>query len=107
MFSGETLFEMRCSLQLAELERQGGFSPHVSPFVEMQDVGGLLNRSGFKMLTVDVDEIVVGYPTLFHLMEDLKGLLRKDASIDTLILYQFFRLPLAIFFSSSRLVIYL
>ena len=73
MFSGETLFEMRCSLQLAELERQGGFSPHVSPFVEMQDVGGLLNRSGFKMLTVDVDEIVVGYPTLFHLMEDLKG----------------------------------
>ena len=36
MFSGETHFEMRSSLQLAELERQGGFSPHVSPFVEMQ-----------------------------------------------------------------------
>jgi len=80
MFSGETLFEMRCSLQLAELERQGGFSPHVSPFVEMQDVGGLLNRSGFKMLTVDVDEIVVGYPTLFHLMEDLKGMAENNAS---------------------------
>merc|ERR1712142_848824 len=80
MFSGETLFEMRSSLQLAELERQGGFSPHVSPFVEMQDVGGLLNRSGFKMLTVDVDEIVVGYPTLFHLMEDLKGMAENNAS---------------------------
>ena len=73
MFGGETLFEMRSSLQLAELERQGGFSPHVSPFVEMQDVGGLLNRSGFKMLTIDIDEIVVGYPTIFQLMEDLKG----------------------------------
>jgi len=80
MFSGETLFEMRSSLQLAELERQGGFSPHVSPFVEMQDVGGLLNRSGFKMLTIDVDEIVVGYPSLFHLMEDLKGMAENNAA---------------------------
>ena len=76
MFGGETLFEMRSSLQLAELERQGGFSPHVSPFVEMQDVGGLLNRSGFKMLTIDIDEIVVGYPTIFQLMEDLNGVIQ-------------------------------
>jgi len=80
MFGGETLFEMRSSLQLAELERQGGFSPHVSPFVEMQDVGGLLNRSGFKMLTIDIDEIVVGYPTIFQLMEDLKGMAENNAS---------------------------
>jgi len=29
MFGGDTLVEMRVSLQLAELEREGGFSPHV------------------------------------------------------------------------------
>lgn len=32
---GDTLMELRVSLQLAELEREGGFSPHISPFVEV------------------------------------------------------------------------
>ncbi|KAG6885478.1 hypothetical protein C0993_001343 [Termitomyces sp. T159_Od127] len=31
MFGGETLFELRTALQLAEVEREGGISPHVSP----------------------------------------------------------------------------
>jgi NADH dehydrogenase [ubiquinone] 1 alpha subcomplex assembly factor 5 len=35
MFGGETLYELRVSLQLAELEREGGIAPHVSPFVEV------------------------------------------------------------------------
>ena len=29
--SGDTLFELRTSLQLAEMERNGGISPRVSP----------------------------------------------------------------------------
>ena len=29
MFGGDTLVELRVSLQLAELEREGGFSPHI------------------------------------------------------------------------------
>lgn len=63
----------RCSLQLAELERVGGISPHISPFVQVRDVGSLLSRAGFTMLTVDTDEIVVGYPSMFELIFDLKG----------------------------------
>jgi NADH dehydrogenase [ubiquinone] 1 alpha subcomplex assembly factor 5 len=31
MFGGDTLFELRTSLQLAELEREGGISIRVSP----------------------------------------------------------------------------
>jgi hypothetical protein len=31
IFGGDTLFELRTSLQLAEVEREGGVSPHVSP----------------------------------------------------------------------------
>jgi NADH dehydrogenase [ubiquinone] 1 alpha subcomplex assembly factor 5 len=31
VLGGDTLFELRTSLQLAELEREGGISPHVSP----------------------------------------------------------------------------
>lgn len=73
VFGGDTLYELRSSLQLAELERRGGLSPHVSPFTEVRDIGSLLTRAGFAMLTIDTDEIVISYPTMFELMWDLKG----------------------------------
>ncbi|XP_036085571.1 arginine-hydroxylase NDUFAF5, mitochondrial isoform X3 [Rousettus aegyptiacus] len=72
MFGGDTLYELRCSLQLAETEREGGFSPHVSPFTAVNDLGHLLGRAGFNTLTVDTDEIQVNYPGMFELMEDLQ-----------------------------------
>ncbi|XP_011527644.1 arginine-hydroxylase NDUFAF5, mitochondrial isoform X2 [Homo sapiens] len=52
MFGGDTLYELRCSLQLAETEREGGFSPHISPFTAVNDLGHLLGRAGFNTLTV-------------------------------------------------------
>lgn len=73
VFGGDTLYELRSSLQLAELERQGGISPHISPFTEVRDIGSLLTNAGFSMLTIDADEIVVNYPSMFELMWDLKG----------------------------------
>ncbi|NXW52320.1 NDUF5 hydroxylase, partial [Nyctiprogne leucopyga] len=73
VFGGDTLYELRCSLQLAELEREGGFSPHISPFTAVSDLGHLLSRAGFNTLTVDTDEIQVNYPGLFEVMEDLQG----------------------------------
>ncbi|XP_017494065.1 PREDICTED: NADH dehydrogenase [ubiquinone] 1 alpha subcomplex assembly factor 5-like [Rhagoletis zephyria] len=83
MFGGQTLFELRCSLQMAEMDREGGFGAHVSPFVTPQDIGGLLNRAGFTMLTIDADEIVivVHYPSIFELMYDLKGMAENNALI--------------------------
>lgn len=80
MFGGDTLFELRCSLQLAELEREGGFGSHISPFVEVQDLGNLLNRSGFTMLTVDSDEVTISVPTIIQLMRDLKGMAENNAA---------------------------
>lgn len=74
MMGGETLYELRCSLQLAELEREGGFAPHVSPFTAVTDLGNLLQQAGFNMLTVDIDEIQVNYPGIFEVMEDLQGM---------------------------------
>lgn len=73
VFGGETLYELRSSLQLADLERRGGISPHISPFTQIRDIGALLNRAGFKMLTIDTDEVVVEYPSMYELMWDLKG----------------------------------
>lgn len=74
MLGGDTLFELRTSLQLADQERRGGISPHVSPLADVRDVGGLLQKAGFKMLTVDVDDVIVDYPDTFALMQDLQAM---------------------------------
>jgi len=79
MFGGDTLFELRGALQLAELEREAGFGSHISPFVKVQDLGNLLNRTGFTMLTIDTDEIVVRFPSVMQLMRDLKGMGENNA----------------------------
>ena len=60
-------------MQLAELERQGGLAAHVSPFADVRDIGGLLQRAQFTMLTIDTDEIVINYPSMFEVMWDVKG----------------------------------
>lgn len=80
VFGGDTLYELRSSLQLAEVERLGGISPHISPFTDVRDIGGLLSQAGFTMLTIDADEIVVSYPSMFELMWDLKGMGENNCS---------------------------
>ncbi|KAI0970880.1 S-adenosyl-L-methionine-dependent methyltransferase [Xylaria arbuscula] len=79
MFGGDTLYELRTSLQLAEQERRGGISPHVSPLADVRDVGGLLTKAGFKMLTVDVEDIIVDFPDSFALMQDLQAMGENSA----------------------------
>lgn len=85
MSGGDTLYELRGALQLAEQERLGGIGTHTSPLADVRDVGNLLTRAGFKLLTVDVDDIVVDYPDSFALMADLQAMgeanaaLRRDA----------------------------
>ncbi|KXS10570.1 S-adenosyl-L-methionine-dependent methyltransferase [Gonapodya prolifera JEL478] len=81
MFGGDTLFELRTSLQLAELEREGGLSPHVSPMINVSDIAQLLSRAGFTLTTVDSEEIVVRYPSIFELMEDLGAMGESNAVI--------------------------
>uniref|UniRef100_A0A8C6SVA5 NADH:ubiquinone oxidoreductase complex assembly factor 5 n=1 Tax=Neogobius melanostomus TaxID=47308 RepID=A0A8C6SVA5_9GOBI len=71
---GDSLFELRCSLQLAQTEREGGFSPHVSPFTAVTDLGNLLGGAGFSLLTVDTDELQVHYPGIMELLTDLQAM---------------------------------
>lgn len=79
MLGGDTLYELRTALQLAELDRRGGVAPHVSPLADVRDLGGLLATAGFKMVTVDVDDIVVDYPSTFALMMDLQAMGESNA----------------------------
>lgn len=39
---------------------------------DVRDIASLLQRAGFTLTTVDVDEITVNYPSMFELMKDLQ-----------------------------------
>ena len=82
MLGGDSLYELRSSLQLADLERRGGVTPHISPLADVRDIGNLLTRAGFKLLTVDVDDIVVEYPDTFALMRDLQAMGEGNAVLN-------------------------
>jgi SAM-dependent methyltransferase len=79
MIGGESLKELRAALLQAESEVEGGVSPRVSPFADVRDMGGLLQRAGFALPVVDVDSITVTYPTALKLMGDLRGMGESSA----------------------------
>lgn len=79
VLGGDTLFELRTSLQLAELERRGGLGVHVSPMLNAKELHGLLDKAGFKLITVDVDEISVLYPNILALMGDLQWMAENNS----------------------------
>ncbi|KAG9024537.1 hypothetical protein FRB95_011375 [Tulasnella sp. JGI-2019a] len=81
ILGGDTLFELRTSLQLAETEREGGISPRVSPMTETNDISNLMGRAGFNLLTVDTDEVKIAYPSMWELLEDLRDMGESNAVI--------------------------
>jgi NADH dehydrogenase [ubiquinone] 1 alpha subcomplex assembly factor 5 len=81
MIGGTTLPELRASMVLAELEREGGVSPHVGPFVELPDVGALLQRAGFALPTLDTDTLTVAFPDAMVLMQHLQRMGESNAGI--------------------------
>jgi NADH dehydrogenase [ubiquinone] 1 alpha subcomplex assembly factor 5 len=43
------------------------------------DASNLLGRAGFKLLTVDVDEVKVVYPSIWELVSDLRDMGENNA----------------------------
>jgi hypothetical protein len=72
MLGGRSLFELRDSLTLAEIEIRGGASPRVAPFVDVPELGRLLQRAGFALPVTDVDSLIVRYDQPLALMRDLR-----------------------------------
>lgn len=81
MIGGTTLPELRVSMVLAEMEREGGVGAHVGPFVELSDVGSLLQSAGFSLPTIDVDTVRISYPNALVLMEHLQRMGEGNASL--------------------------
>ncbi len=82
VLGGDTLVELREVLSAAELEVTGGVSPRVSPFADIPDLGGLLQRAGFALPVVDSDVLTVTYDNLFALMADLRGMGESNAVME-------------------------
>ncbi|OVA00131.1 Methyltransferase type 11 [Macleaya cordata] len=62
ILGGETLkLELRIACTVAQMEREGGISPRLSPLAQVRDAGNLLTRAGFALPGVDVDEYTVRY----------------------------------------------
>jgi SAM-dependent methyltransferase len=74
MPGGETLHELRAVLHEAEIETQSGISPRIHPTADLQQMAGLMQRSGLALPVVDSDIVTVTYDTAFHLMHDLRAM---------------------------------
>ncbi len=69
-----TLQELRDVLLGTESEMFGGVSPRVIPFPDVRDIGALLQRAGFALPVVDMENYTVRYDSLFALLRDLKSM---------------------------------
>ncbi|MBS0519311.1 MAG: methyltransferase domain-containing protein [Proteobacteria bacterium] len=74
MLGGRTLWELRQALAAAESEIEGGLSPRVSPFADLSDAAGLLQRAGFAMPVADSEKIEVEYEHALALMRELSAM---------------------------------
>ncbi len=91
-----TLSELRAALLEAEEELTGGVSPRVSPFPELRDCAGLLQRAGFVLPVADVEEIALQYADPLALLHDL-----RDAGETNAILARSRRIPTRALFPAA------
>ncbi|HYZ34219.1 MAG TPA: methyltransferase domain-containing protein, partial [Crenalkalicoccus sp.] len=68
-----TLQPLREALAAAESELRGGLSPRVSPFPELADLAGLLQRAGFALPVADAEWLPLAYRRPMAVFEDLRA----------------------------------
>ncbi|KAH6779585.1 S-adenosyl-L-methionine-dependent methyltransferases superfamily protein [Perilla frutescens var. hirtella] len=100
ILGGETLRELRIACTVAQMEREGGISPRLSPLAQVRDAGNLLTRAGFTLPGVDVDEYTVRYNSALELIEHLRTMgetnallqrskiLKRDTALATAAIYE-------------------
>ncbi|XP_019462588.1 PREDICTED: putative methyltransferase At1g22800 [Lupinus angustifolius] len=99
ILGGETLKELRIACTMAQMERDGGISPRVSPLAQVRDAGNLLTRAAFTLPSVDVEEYTVKYESALELIEHLRSMgetnalfqmntiLKRDTALATAAIY--------------------
>jgi len=79
LLGGNSLIELRNAFLAAEEEMEGGASPRVAPFADVQDLGGLLQRAQFALPVVDADTVTVTYRDPLVLMHELRAMGASNA----------------------------
>ena len=74
MFGERNLYELRETLVQTELECIGGISPRMMPYVELKQLGSLLQRAGFSLPVVDSDRVETHYQQPLDLLHDLQNM---------------------------------
>jgi SAM-dependent methyltransferase len=82
ILGGATLTELRQSLLQAETEIHGGAGPRVSPFADVIDAAGLLQRAGFALPVADIDRIQASYETPLKLIADVRAMGESNVLAD-------------------------
>lgn len=83
ILGGETLKELRIACTVAQMEREGGISPRLSPLAQVRDAGNLLTRAGFMLPGIDVDEYIVKYRSPLELIEHLRAMGETNALLQS------------------------
>ena len=68
-----TLGALRAALAEAESALRGGLSPRISPFPELRDAAGLLQRAGFALPVADQEALPLAYASPLGLLADLRA----------------------------------
>ena len=77
-----TLHEVRTALAAAEADLLGGASPRVSPFPDLRDAAGLLQRAGLALPVADAEDIILSYGDPAALLRDLRAAGETNASAE-------------------------
>lgn len=81
-FGGQTLIELRQSLNEAESAVRGGSGPRLAPSLDGADMIGLLSQAGFTMPVVDHDRLEVIYDHPLSLLHDLRAMGETNILLD-------------------------
>jgi len=83
MLGEDSLMELRIAFTLAESERCGGVSQHVSPMISITELGNLLNRCSFSMPSVFSSKSLLLFDSCLDLMQLLSEIGGSNAMVHT------------------------
>ena len=82
ILGGGTLMELRQSLVQAESELSDGAGLRVSPFADVLDAAGLLQRAGFALPVADTDRVTVRYASALELIREVRAMGESNVLFD-------------------------
>ncbi|MDB5461490.1 MAG: SAM-dependent methyltransferase [Caulobacteraceae bacterium] len=82
VLGGATLTELRQALVQAEAELSNGAGLRVSPFADVLDAAGLLQRAGFALPVADTDRVTVRYANALELIRDVRAMGESNVLVD-------------------------